>query len=44
MAKMFGFKLKSDNENKNFKGLFMKFKSDSKFIYLKLQQEDKGKS
>lgn len=37
---MFGFKLKNDNSNKNFKGLLQKYKSDSKFIYLKLSEND----
>lgn len=37
---MFGLKLKNDSQNKNFKGLLQKYKSDSKFLNLKLSEND----
>lgn len=46
IAKMLGLRLKNDNQSKNFKGLLQKFKSDERFCYLKLSENDNnnGKS
>jgi predicted DNA binding CopG/RHH family protein len=40
IAKQYGLKLKNSSQNKNFKGLLQRFKSDSNFIFLKLSEND----
>lgn len=40
IAKLLGLKLRHDNQSKNFKGLLQKYKSDERFVYLKLSEND----